>query len=382
MAHFARARQQELAVWADDARYVVLNRGAVRGTGYRVSELPALASSRWGRKVDAPFHVLYVGQPWNWEEHNLPADPGLAGVVSTWWLRDAGFVEYEGGLLRGRNKVGPALLDHVRKLDKERPIHLIIAYLSGGQILAEDVRKLHSAGVVTAAFHWDDRLYFRGRFTDGTWVGPAAVASAFDLNLTNVRRSLTKYAAVGGRALFWPEAANPGMFKPLGIERTHDVSFLGGCYGVRAEVVSRLEADGFSVLAHGPGWPLGPVTAEKVPEVLNRGKVVLGFSGIGRSMCITCLKGRDFEAPMCGAVYLTSENPELSLVFDVGKEIISWRNYRQLTRTLGGILAKEEKLTLMREAARRCALSRHTWAARVETLAILLGHPWRVGMHV
>ncbi len=378
LAHFARARLQETAISADDLRYAVLNRGVVAGLGTGLDDLPALASARWRAKADAPFHVAYVGYPSIWEEHNLPADPGLAGAVSTIWLRDLGFGEdYADGALRRRDEVGPAIGEALRRVDSVRPIHLVIAYLSGAHLLPEHVRGWADLGLVTSAFYLDDRLYFRGRKVGGVHTGPADTCRAFDLNLTNVRRSLTKYAAVGARALFWPEGANPAFFRPMGLRRTHDVTFLGGRYGPRGGVVERLARDGFSVLARGPGWPDGPVPSAEVPEVFNLGRVVLGFSGIGRSMRATCLKGRDFEAPMCDAAYLASWNPELPLVYRVGEEIETWRDYRSLRRTLERLLSDEPALERLRRSAGARARADHTWARRVEDIARVLRHPWR-----
>jgi spore maturation protein CgeB len=210
-------------------------------------------------------------------------------------------------------------------------------------------------------------------------VGPVDTARAFDLNLTNVRHSLTKYAAIGARALFWPEGANPALFRPLPVERTHDVAFVGGRYGPRGPVVERLQRLGFSVLARGPGWPEGPVPAEEIPVVLNRGRVVLGFSGIGRSMRVTCLKGRDFEAPACGAAYLASWNPELPLVWNIGKEIGVWRDVPDLVRTMRSLLQDDDALQRMRAAAVERSRSHHTWAKRVEAITQVLGHSWRAG---
>jgi spore maturation protein CgeB len=375
--HFARARYQEAVVVSDDLRAFIANRGDVPGFGHRLGELPAIAAARWRDIRDAPFHVLYVGQPWNWEEHNLPRDPGLAGVVSTVWLRDLGFSRYESGVLQHRNRFGPRLREYLAALRKTRPVHLVLAYLSGSQIRPSDLAALREEGTVLVGFNWDDRLYFRGARVEGVWSGPAGTANAFDLNLTNARRSLKKYASIGARAMFWPEGANPAMFRPTGAARTHDVAFVGGCYGPRPEVVRALERAGLSVLARGPGWPGGEAPPEQVPSILNSGRIVLGFSGIGRSLRITCLKGRDFEAPMCGAAYLTSQSSELRLVYETGKEVMTWANTRDLVRTARNLLADERRLVALRRAGRARALRDHTWARRVEALARATGHQWR-----
>lgn len=376
--HSARARQQEMKVIGDDL-WFALRRGGrpVRGRGTGVDDLATLSRTRWRGKEGAPLHVLYVGQPWNWEEHNLAAERDLKPFVSSWWMRDAGLTDYEAGWLAGRERTGEALYAHIKALQATRPVHIVIAYLSGSQVLPDHLVKLRELGVITCGFNWDDRLYFAGRRVDGVSSGPAGVATAFDLNLTNCRRSLTKYAVIGARALFWPEAANPDFFKPQPTEPVFDLSFVGGAYGPRADVVHRLQREGFRVNARGPGWPGGEVPADQIPAVIGSARLALGFSGIGRSLRITCLKGRDFEAPMCGVAYMPSWNPELSLVYDVGSEIVPWRNYSDLRMLAAGLLADESRLTKIRDAGLARARRDHTWARRVEELCRLLGHPWR-----
>ncbi len=377
VAHGLRARQQELRVVTDDLWYAFRNGGSVNALDTGLEGLSVLAATRWKSKRGEPFHVVYVGQPWNWEEHNLPAEEALAATVTTWWLRDAGFSTYDRGRLVGRESVGRRLFEHLEAIDRERPVHVLLAYLSGGQIAHEDVKRLSSLGIVTCAFNWDDRLYFRGQRTAGIEVGPASVARAFDLNLTNSRRSLTKYAAIGARGMFWPEGANPDFFKPGETVRDHDVSFVGGAYGPRVPILDRLMKDGYSAFVRGPGWPGGEIPASEIPSAINRGRVTLGFSGIGRSLKASCLKGRDFEGPMCGAAYAASWNPDLPLVYEVGQEIATWRSYRDLRDTLDSLLADEKRLSELRFRGLQRARKDHTWAKRVEAIARVLGHEWR-----
>ena len=370
---FLRGRQQEMAIAVDDLTYAMVNRRIIRGDGVGLEDLPATAEERWRGKPGDDFHVVYVGHPTNWEPHNIPAEPGLAKTVTTVWLRDLGFGTYtKEGILRHRERVGAAVADAVKAIDKDRPVHLLLTYLSGAQVLADAVAEWRRLGVMTASFHFDDRLGFRSGRVGGQWRGPAATATAYDLNLTNVRRSLPKYGALGARAMFWPEGANPAVFSPLGIPRTHDVAFLGASYGPRQATIRWLERQGFSVLARGPGWPGGEIPQEEVPAVLNSGRVVLGFSGIGWSMRATCLKGRDFEAPMCGAAYLPSFNPELQYVYEVGKEVVAWRDRRDLSAKISALLGDVDGLERLRAAGLARARRDHSWTSRIAAIAGIL----------
>ncbi len=66
----------------------------------------------------------------------------------------------------------------------------------------------------------------------GRHAGPAAIAHAVDLNLTNAEESTVKYAAHGGLALFWPRG-QAEIHRPYATGFDFDVSFVGACYGWR-----------------------------------------------------------------------------------------------------------------------------------------------------
>jgi spore maturation protein CgeB len=77
-----------------------------------------------------------------------------------------------------------------------------------------------------------------------------------------------------------------------------------------------------------------------------------------------CLKGRDFEVPTSGGLYLTQDNPELSLVFDVGKEILTYKDEEECARIIREILADPQRADEIREAGRARSLRDHTYLAR------------------
>ena len=77
-----------------------------------------------------------------------------------------------------------------------------------------------------------------------------------------------------------------------------------------------------------------------------------------------CLKGRDFEVPMSGGLYLTQDNPELRLVFDVGAEIATYRSEHDCARTIRALLADPSRAQRIRAAGRARCLREHTYEAR------------------
>jgi hypothetical protein len=173
-----------------------------------------------------------------------------------------------------------------------------------------------------------------------------------------------KYAVHGGLAMFWPEAAHPGYHRPYDLQFDYDVSFAGACYGWRPTFIEKLRRRGVQVECFGGGWPNGPLSGEDMIRLYSRSRVNLGFGGVGYCSKLMCLKGRDFEVPMSGGLYLTQSNPELLLVYDVGREVLAYEDDADCARTILGLLADPERAALIRHAGRERALREHSYWER------------------
>ncbi len=77
-----------------------------------------------------------------------------------------------------------------------------------------------------------------------------------------------------------------------------------------------------------------------------------------------CLKLRDFEVPMSGNLYLTQDNPELALVYDVDKEIVTYKDENDCAKKVKWLLNNPEQAEKIRKAGRKRALKDHTWEKR------------------
>ncbi|MGA9754311.1 MAG: glycosyltransferase, partial [Desulfobaccales bacterium] len=327
-----------------------------------------------------PFHrvlgqlrTIYASEMSNWEPHQIPPALGKFGPNVVYSLKEHGFLTGKDGWLAQRDNFDKDLLSFVKAEHKKQPVDVFISYLSGWHVAPETIRAITHMGIITCAFHWDDRLSFRGRQAGGRWSGPASLAAAYDLNLTNAPASLIKYFAEGGLAIFWPEGANPDHFRPLLRPFEFDVTFVGACYGQRPDYIKYLRKNGVKIEAFGPGWPRGSVTEQEMVEIYARSRINLGFSGIGYSMKEMCLKGRDFEVPMCGHLYLTSDQPDLYRVYEVGKEIITYRSKVDCLSKIRYFLEQPEEGALIRQRVRERCLRDHTWEHRFADLFKLLG---------
>jgi hypothetical protein len=300
------------------------------------------------------------------EQVNIAPELERIGKVSSYFLDLR--VDSRGLSLEAtREFVDRDLFEFVQAVHKERPLDMLLSYLSGSHISADAIRRINDLGIPTFLFHLDDRLYFRGRKSGNQWTGPADVCSAYDMNLTNAPASLIKYRVEGGLALFWPGAANRDLCAPRPQPFKYDVSFIGAKYGRRPLLIDRLRRNGIRVECFGPGWPNGPLTTDEMIDVYARSRINLGFGYVGYSDH-QCLKGRDFEVPMCGALYLTTHNEDLRRVYRIGEEIMTFRDGDDCLNTIGELLADPDRCNKMRPAARRACLKRHTREARVRAL--------------
>ncbi len=107
-------------------------------------------------------------------------------------------------------------------------------------------------------------------------------------------------------------------------------------------------------------------------EIYNRSRINLGFSGIGFSMREMCLKGRDFEVPMTGALYLTSEQPDLHRVYKVGEEVVTYRGKSDCLAKIRYLLDHEDESASIRKAAHQRCLADHTWERRFGDLLAMV----------
>ena len=139
---------------------------------------------------------------------------------------------------------------------------------------------------------------------------------------------------------------------------------MGQCYGNRPEIIRKLNNCGIRVEAYGYGWPNGPLSTEEMVKMYSRSKINLGFGGVVGYTNTYCLKGRDFEIPMSGGLYLTEHNPELERCYELGKEIATYTDLDDLVMKIRYFLSNHKKADSIRNKGMQRSLSEHTWELR------------------
>jgi hypothetical protein len=315
-------------------------------------------------RVKGNLHIFaaYPGESW---VKVLPTALQAFGKVTDYDYVAHGYVRRSlDEWIQRRVDLDRDMLRAFREAHAADPVDVVIGYLSGASTAPETLQEMASAGAVIFNFCWDDKLAWPGTLAGGRYTSPAAIAAQVDLNLTNSPDSIVKYSVHGGLAMFWPEAALPEVHRPHDVEFDYDVSFVGTRYGWRPRFIDRLRSAGIAVECFGPGWSNGPLSDEEMIVVYSKSRINLGFAGVGHSKRLMCLKGRDFEVPMSGGLYLTQHNPELALVFDVGKDIVTFQNEQDCIAKIASLLRDPVRCADIRRAGRARCLRDHTYETR------------------
>jgi spore maturation protein CgeB len=170
-------------------------------------------------------------------------------------------------------------------------------------------------------------------------------------------------------------AANSAtLHAPLpAIECKYPVTFIGTAYGKRPELISRLAEDGIHVECFGYGWKNGPVSSEKIPQIMRESIISLNFGDSGlqwkglKPMRSRQIKGRIFEVPGAGG-FLITENAEGLNKFYSENEIVTFEGITELGKKIKKYLGQLESRDQIAEAGYRRTIDHHTYEHRFRKL--------------
>lgn len=320
-------------------------------------------------------------------------------------------------IARERPRAEQALLEQIVAAHRRKPIDLFFSYFYSSCCTAETIRAIRGMGIKT--MNWYCNASYQIHLV-------ADLAPAYDWCLVPESYRLDDYRALGANPIYFQEAANPEVYHPYEVERDIDVSFVGACYGNRPHHIKALVDAGVDVRVFGPGWrdpaivrqvysvedilrlaaspsswrrlaarayrrvvaphrvmPVlprevcGPMLSdEEMVRMYSRSKISLGFAtvdAVGAGAPIKQIRLRDFEAPMSGAFYLVEHQEEIGDFFEIGVEIETFSDERELVEKCRYYLEHDEERERIREAGRRRALREHTWQKRFSDLFAQLG---------
>jgi spore maturation protein CgeB len=331
------------------------------------------AFPRLTSKPKGQLRSIAIYHHYNWENYSLrPALAKFGPVRHYDWFEDFSLQDKK---RQKKNKalMNKALVEKIRTWMAEEPADVIFMYVSGEWVEPDSLLALRSFGVPMINLALNDKEHFVGKVRSGRAFGARDICRCFDLCWTSTQDALVKYCVEGARPIYLPEGANPDIHKPYPLEKTIDVSFVGQCYGNRAAVIQELIRHGIEVTVYGFGWPNGPLAIDEMVKLYSRSRINLGFGGVEGHPETFCLKGRDFEIPMSGGLYLTEDHPELHRFFKVGEEILTYSGTQDLIQKIRRYLAHPEEAEAIRKKGYERSLKEHTWENRFSKVFHLLG---------
>ena len=314
------------------------------------------------------------------------------------------------------------LLDKYQQKHTRKPFDLFFAYLKEGMVESGVIERIGKTGVPTCNFSCNNTHQF---------YLVEQLSPQFNYNLHSEKDAGDKFLKIGANPVWWPMASNPTYFRPENHKRTIDISFVGGNYGIRSRYINYLLQKGVNVHAYGPGWQGGaktpfrsaakrylyimqslcsrqikdqarasakladhdlrrlvgklfpsnvhpPVSDTELISLYSKSKINLGvldvhddhdpISGVLRHLHL-----REFEAPMCGALYCTGYSEELAEMFEPDKEVLTYLDEGELLDKVKYYLKHNDEGESIRIAGRRRALRDHTYQRRFNQLFEKIG---------
>ena len=324
-------------------------------------------------KEKGDLRILTIYHDYNWEDTSLRPALEKFGTVRHYDWFDQFNHQSRDWQRSIKRKMNDDLVDWTQKSVRKDGIDVIFAYFSAEIVTSETVQRIKEFKVPMVNMSLNDKEAFVGKVRKGRAMGSRDICRYFDLSWTSTEDALKKYCVEGALPIYLPEGANPEVHKPHDVAKTVEVSFVGQCYGNRPETVERLRRQGIQVEAYGPGWPGGPLSTEEMVSMYSRSRINLGFAGVAGTKGTYCLKGRDFEIPMSGGLYLTEFHPELKRWFDVGREIVAYVDYDDLAGKVRALLSNPQAADEIRARGFQRARREHSWEMRFEKIFSLLG---------
>jgi spore maturation protein CgeB len=315
-----------------------------------------------------------------------------------------------------RGEFSQKLLETFTREHAHKPFDLFFAYLMDGMIDVGVIDEIRKAGVPTCNFSCNNTHQFD--LVD-------EISPHFDYNLHSEKNAGQRFRDIGANPVWFPMAANPKYYHPYDTPRKLEVIFVGQNYAKRPYYIWHLLENGINVHAYGPGWRLKgdgnyrellrlgkrmktafyalfaatldskaewsarltwldfaellrrkydthmhpPLSDEAMIRLYSESRISLGFLEVYEehnpaSIVKQHLHLRDFEAPMCGALYLTGFSKELQDFFEFDKEILVYNNEHELLEKIKFYLVHQELGSRIRKAGFRRSLNDHTYHKR------------------
>ena len=182
-------------------------------------------------------------------------------------------------------------------------------------------------------------------------------------SITTDSKAVDKYKNYGFNVIKSQWASNPEYYHPVESSSQYEVTFVGQSHGIRGEVIDFLKQNEIPVEPFGKGWG-SFLPFEEIITIFSNSKINLNISASSRDPQRKQIKGRVFEVPMCGGFLLTDYVDELENYFDIGREIVCYKDREDLVQKIKYYLEHENERRQIAENGYRACLEQHPWINR------------------
>lgn len=293
-----------------------------------------------------------------------------------------------------RRATSAALLRQIREA-ASRGLDAVVSYCFSNDLELEVVDEVRDAGIPWINFFCDSAYAFHT---------VEALARRTSLNWFVESATEPRYRGLGVRYLRAPYALNPTALPDASCRRPERaLAFVGTAHRNRVRTALLFRLAGVDLHVRGWGWPTllestsgtGPAAASvlrrarrRVARRLLRGRIgghlseaeyvaylrtsqaLLGLSEghLPGEAPVSYLKLRDLELPGMGCAYIAQHHRDLELVFEVGREVRSFRTIGEARRVVRELAHDRHGSRQMGLRARERVLAEHTWSVRLPQL--------------
>jgi spore maturation protein CgeB len=217
--------------------------------------------------------------------------------------------------------------------------------------------RIRREGAVVIGWFFDDEW----RFEDySRWWAPH-----LDYVVTNAPEAVPWYKSTNTRCILavpvmgsvvvpTSECASPEA------SEMYEVTFVGAKdYGDRTERIEGLRREGISVRAFGDGWGQF-LSFERMLAVFRQSRININFSRCNDPGRRLQIKARVFEVCLAGGFLLTEYAPHIEDFFEIDREIVCFRDEKELVQKIRYYLAHEDERLAIADAGFQRAKAQYT----------------------
>lgn len=318
-------------------------------------------------KKGAPIRVLAIFSINNWEYQLLEPLKSLGEVYHFSWPNINNFFKKKAEWEFAHNKINNDLIAKYNNFVSDDFNNIVFLYTSDFIVSKSTMNHFRNSNTLVISFCWDDILYFKGKINRQP-VGVNQLSKLADINLTFSPETISRYNFFKSPSFFWHSI--PIKLQDLPslnylIQNNFYVLFIGSKYGHRESFINKLIKVGIPMKCFGKGWSNGGISDEQMKEEIKLAPLTLGFSNVGYTRNITTIKGRDFEVPLYGGLYLTQYSKGLGMYYNVNKEILAYTSIADCIKLIFWVQRFPEQAKIIREAGFKKAIEKCSWDSRM-----------------